>query len=251
MDALWDHARYCDETETEIARLAEALAAADPAVPVPGCPDWTSADLAEHVGTVHRWCAHIVATGATARIPFGDVPVDEVPGEDRSSWILRGGERLLTTLRAADPDAPLWSWGADQHVRFWSRRMFHESAVHRADAERAAGRTPVFDPAAAGDGIEEFLVNISTAGRARKALAAFGGAGETLHLHATGSDGEWMITLEPAGLRWERGHGKGTVAVQGDAGDLLLLVHGRISPDGLTVFGDRDLLDRWLAASRF
>ena len=49
------------QTATE--RLAALVDEADPAAPVPGCPDWCVADLVEHVGGVYQWAAHVVRTG--------------------------------------------------------------------------------------------------------------------------------------------------------------------------------------------
>jgi hypothetical protein len=82
-------------------------------------------------------------------------------------------------------------------------------------------------------------------------LRKLGRAGETLHLHATDHHGEWMITLGPDGVSWERGHGKGSVAVRGTTSDLLLLTYGRLRPDDerFAVFGDQELLSSWLAAA--
>jgi hypothetical protein len=62
-----------------------------------------------------------------------------------------------------------------------------------------------------------------------------------------------MVTLHPGGPRWERGHGKGTVAVRGAVSDLLLLIYGRNRPDDerFTVFGDQGLLADWLAKTAF
>jgi len=136
-------------------------------------------------------------------------------------------------------------------MRFWSRRQFHEAMVHRVDAERAAGIPPVIDPVHAVDAIDEFLENIPcgrASGPAIAALAAEGSA--TVHLHATDADGEWTVRLAPGGYRWERGHGKGDVAVRAPVADLLLLTYGRRAPEGLEVFGDTRLLARWLEASR-
>lgn len=54
------------------------------------------------------------------------------------------------------------------------------------------------------------------------------------------------------GLPWRRAHEKATVAVRGPLTDLLLLVYGRRPPAERTeVFGDRDLLDFWLARTSF
>jgi len=83
-------------------------------------------------------------------------------------------------------------------------------------------------------------------------VAELRGAGESLHLHATDVDGEWMIELHPDGFRWEHAHGKGTVAVRGRASDLMLLMYGRLSADDgerFTCFGDTELLVRWLSHS--
>jgi hypothetical protein len=73
--------------------------------------------------------------------------------------------------------------------------------------------------------------------------------GQTLHLHD--SDGEWAIHPHSGGFTWERGHRRGTVAVQGSTSDLLLLIYGRLSASGgnFAVFGDDGLLTVWLENS--
>ena len=60
-----------------------------------------------------------------------------------------------------------------------------------------------------------------------------------------------MVTLTDAGFTWGHGHGKGDVAARGAAGDLLLLVYGRLQADDerFQRFGDTALLDRWLRLS--
>jgi predicted lipid carrier protein YhbT len=78
-----------------------------------------------------------------------------------------------------------------------------------------------------------------------------GGDGETIHLHCTDVDGEWVATLAPTGLEVERAHAKADVAARGSASDLLCWVMGRGPIDPLEIFGDRPLLERWRDASKF
>ena len=71
----------------------------------------------------------------------------------------------------------------------------------------------------------------------------------TIHLHATDIDGEWLITLGPAGISFEHGHAKGDVALRGTASDLLLWCWNRVPVDDrLEVFGDAAPLDLWRTA---
>src|SRR5262249_15650437 len=201
------------------------------------------AELTRHCGVRYRWADHLVREKVQQELWYSQLGI-VVPDEGLPQWTSASADQMLATLRSADPDAPVWSLGADQHVRFWSRRMLFEPVIHRADAELALGRRPVIDTALALDGIDELLATLSHVGRVTEKLRTLGDrAGQTLHLHATdpgARTGEWMITLSGAGYRWEHGHGKGTVAVRAPAADLLLLVYGRISPadDACTVFGD-------------
>ncbi|WP_067178175.1 maleylpyruvate isomerase family mycothiol-dependent enzyme [Microtetraspora niveoalba] len=246
------HEEYCAAVEDGAARLRALVAEADPAAPVPTCPGWSIAKLVKHVGITQRWAEHLVRTRAPERVGSRDVPMDRLgEGDDPAAWLAAGTGRLLATLRATAPETPVWSWGGDHHARFWSRRMLHELLVHLADVELALGRAPAIDAATAIDGVDEFLGNLPYADWAAERTAKLCGDGETLHLHATDADGEWMIMLGPDGFTWARGHGKGTVAVRGTAGDLLLLVYGRLRPDGgrFEVFGDERLLARWLENS--
>ena len=107
--------------------------------------------------------------------------------------------------------------------------MLHETTVHRADVELAAGLVPDVDPVVAADGIEEFLANLPTARRPSEHLASLP-AGASLHLHATDADGEWLIRIagDGGGVEWSRGHAKATTAVRGPVAELLLFTYGRV-----------------------
>ncbi|GGO80202.1 maleylpyruvate isomerase family mycothiol-dependent enzyme [Nonomuraea cavernae] len=244
---------YCALVESETARLVELVTGAAPGTPVPSCPGWTLAELVTHVGGTHRWVIHLLTTRASEPIWSRDVPNGLAPGESGdAAWLAAGAARLLAVLRSTDPATPVWSWGGDHSAAYWARRMAYELVVHRVDAELALGLEPAVPAPVAADGIEELLGNLPHARWVTRRLAEAGADGATIHLHATDTDGEWTITQGPGGLAsWEPGHAKGDVAVRGPAGDLLLMMYGRRFADTLAVFGDRDLLDRWLAKAAF
>ena len=232
--------------------FATTIRGVDDATSVPSCPGWNLGKLTRHLGTTQRWAAEMVRTRAAERLDTRTLdlalPTDATGYPD---WILAGGAALVATLDEADPDDAMWAWGADQHVRFWSRRMVHETIAHTADAQLATGVAPVIDAPVAIDGIDELLDNLPTALYFAPNVAELRGSGESIHVHCTDSDGEWMIELEPAGFHWEHAHSKGTVAVRGTAADLFLLLYGRYAAgdERFTRFGDTALLDRWLTNS--
>lgn len=260
--AAWDHGRYCDAVATEIARFAAATEGADPATPVWTCPPWTLAKLLLHVGGVHRWAERTVRELPRERLGRPGNPDLARDPATYPAWLAEGAAPLVATLRAADPDAPVWAWGADQHVRFWPRRMLHETAVHRADAELALGLDPVIDRAIAADGADEFLANLPSAAAFAPNVKNLRGTAGTLRLHATDADAHWLVSLHPEGFTWRRGRGDdlgggdaaaADVTVGGGAADLLLLLYGRRKPDRdrarYSVSGDQALLGFWLANS--
>jgi uncharacterized protein (TIGR03083 family) len=246
------HVEACALLPGLVETYAAVIRGADLTMPVPTCPGWDIAKLTRHLGTTHRWVAEMVRTYATERIDPRTLDL-RLPGDTAGypDWIAAGGSALGSTLAAADADHAMWAWGADQHARFWSRRMVHETVVHTADAQLALGFEPSADPGLAVDAIDELLENLPTAGYFAPKVAELRGDGESIHLHCTDIDGEWMIELHPGGYRWDHAHGKGTVAVRGTAADLVLLLYGRRSADDARFarFGDTELLDRWLANS--
>jgi uncharacterized protein (TIGR03083 family) len=247
----WEHQAYCDAVESEIARFVDVAREADPAARVPTCPDWDAAALFDHIGTVHRWAERHVDVLPSERIPSATMNI--TPPEDPAGfpdWIAEGGARLVSTLRRSDPAAGVWGWGSDHSVLFWSRRQLHETAVHRADAEFALGRSPVIDAAIGVDGVDEFLDNLPFAVYFAPSVKDLRGNGEQIALRS--NEAAWLITLGPDGFTWTHGEVNAGVTVKADAGDLLLFTYGRRKPDDtahLTIEGDRALLDRWIENS--
>jgi uncharacterized protein (TIGR03083 family) len=245
-----DHAHYVELVRAEIGRLAQVVANADPAARVPTCPDWSVQQLAEHVGGVHRWAEHHVRTLSPVRVPGRDVSL-ETPEDPKElpAWLDRGADLLAETLRAADPDAPVWGWGSDKHVRFWSRRMLHETTVHRADAEIALGHAPETEDDVAIDGVDEYLDNLPHAVFFAPRVAELRGSGEAVGLRC--EQAGWTVTLEPDAFRWNHADGEATatVAVEATPTELLLFSYGRIKADALEVTGDGALLDFWVERS--
>ncbi|HEX4829803.1 MAG TPA: maleylpyruvate isomerase family mycothiol-dependent enzyme [Trebonia sp.] len=250
-----EYDEYCARAGAEIARMAAITDGVTPRTPVHTCPGWDLAKLVKHTGIVHRWAAAIVATRATKRLAGTEVdaglPADPA-GYPR--WLAAGAAPLVEALRAAGPAAPVWTWAGGDGTTWWARRMLHETAMHRVDAELALGLEPELDPLAAADGISEFLANAPLGSRPGPRLSELP-AGQVIHLHATdeglGEGGEWLIRLGEGpggtGYSWSHGHAKGSVAVRGPAAVLLQLTYGRARPgdDRLAVFGDATVLAAW------
>ncbi len=253
--------RYLDALAAQSALFAAVLPGADLQQRVPTCPDWTLHQLAEHVGRAHRWVAAIVARRATTPVDPAELTSAGAPTDPDglAGWLRDGASELVDAIRVAGPQTPVWSWFDDQSVGFWARRMAHETAVHRADAELALGQEFTLEPDLAADAISEWLELVCSAKalQARPELAGLRGEGQILHLHSTdpglGEAGEWIVRRTPSGPVWEHGHAKGDVAVRGAVVDLLLVLLRRVPPGNapITVLGDPAVLEHWLERTRF
>ncbi len=251
--------RFCAEVSASTATIARLAGQRGLACPVPTCPGWTLRELAVHVGRAHRWAAEIVRTRSAEPIPFRSVPDGKFPAEpgEQDRWLRAGAARLADTVQAAGGDL-VWTFAGQRPASFWARRMAHETAVHRADAELAAGQGPELDADLAADGIDEWLGFLSgvfsPADGADPRIEALP-PGRSLHVHATDAPGagEWTVRSEPSGITVERAHGKGDVAVRGPAARLLLVLVRRLPPadPAVEVIGDAAVLGRWLERTPF
>jgi uncharacterized protein (TIGR03083 family) len=133
--------------------LKRAALAAGPQAPVPNCPKWTVHDLVTHIAFVHGFAVGL-ATNRPVR------PTPPTGWDDVLGWW--DGQRLaLREALGRAPETPAFSPypGFTATVGDWTRRMAHETAIHRLDAESALADVPPtrFSPAFAADGIDEFL----------------------------------------------------------------------------------------------
>ncbi|MEU6665937.1 maleylpyruvate isomerase family mycothiol-dependent enzyme [Streptomyces sp. NPDC046727] len=255
---------YREAIERETRRFADTVRGADPAGAVPSCPDWTLADLTEHVGTAQRWFCALLTRRVQEPPRSRDVELG-LPerAQDYADWVAGGAPGVSAVLRETDPHEAMWAWGEDQHARFWARRMLFETLVHRMDAEHALGRASDVDPVLAADGVDEFLVNLPYAGLFAPEVTKLRGDGEIIAFRCAGPDGaigeEWRVRLDGDGFRLLPNSGSdteaeaNTAAVRGQAADLLLLLYGRRShrDPAFSVSGDVTVLDRWFAHTAF
>lgn len=219
--------------------LVDAARRAGVAASVPTCPGWTIGELVGHVGAVQHWVLAHLDVAPDERVRFSEVPTPP-PGEEVLDWFAAAHERLAERMAGLDPEVEVGSFVGPVPLAWWARRQAMELAVHRYDAEVATGRPSPVDAALGVDGVDElFDVIVPRLG------AKLAGNGETIHLHATDVEGEWLLERTAAGAEVRRGHAKGDVAVRGPAGDLFLLVWGRRDLDVFEVFGDAGVFERW------
>jgi uncharacterized protein (TIGR03083 family) len=236
-----EHEQYLESLARDSDALADAAAAAGPDTTVPTCPGWTVEDLLRHCASGDRWARVIVETGSREHAPR-DLPPDAPSGAGLVPYFRDGARALVDTLAATDPGASVWTFSpADRTARFWYRRRAQETAVHRVDAQWAAGTMAPVDSEPAVDGIDEFLTVFLP--RIAGAITALDAA--TVHLHCTDTEGEWLIVRDGDDLVVTREHAKGDVAARGTASDLMLFLWGRVGADRLQVFGDAAALERF------
>jgi uncharacterized protein (TIGR03083 family) len=227
--------------------LAFAAERAGLDAPVQSCPGWSVADLVWHILEVQDFWRWVVAEEASD--PSGYAEPERPADAELIPVYRRGVDALLAVLRDAEPETTVWSWAPRGHTAGWVvRRQAQEAAVHRWDAEAAAGTDWAVPADLAVDGVDEFFEHFVDSPGA--GAAAVDG---TVHLHCTDAEGEWLVTEPDAAgrLAVATEHAKGDAAVRGVASDLLLLLWRRIGLDDqgdrFEVFGDRAVLDRLLA----
>jgi uncharacterized protein (TIGR03083 family) len=216
--------------------LIEAVTAA-PEATVAACPGWTNRDLAKHMGNVCAFMtAQLRAANPQARAA-AEAPAAPEKG-DITGWLQKRCAEVMATLRATAPDAPAWTWVPNKTAAFFFRRLAHEIAVHRWDAQHAAGTLTPMDPDLAADGVHE-VIEVFLQHRARGPYPS-----GSLHLHRTDGAGEWMLRAADGTLTVTHEHAKGDAAARGSAPALLLYLWGR-GRQGLECHGDAALLDAW------
>lgn len=211
-----DPAALRDHLHRDAPAFGELAAALPAEAPVPGCPGWEVAELAGHLGGVHRW--------ASAVLRCGQLRPEPEPVGDPIGWYAAGWPPLLDVLGGVDPTTPCWGFGPTPHTAgFWTRRMAHETALHLVDLQLAAGLPPSMPDDLAVDGIDEVLEVMAPRQVARGRAPADPPA----------------VTVEWGSDHRLLGAGPAKATIHGGPLDLLLLLWKRRPLETFTVEGDR------------
>jgi uncharacterized protein (TIGR03083 family) len=170
-----------------------------------------------------------------------------------AEWLRSGGHALAVTLRGADPEESMWAWGADQHVRFWSRRQFHETLVHRIDLELAMGVKSVVEPAIALDAVDEFLANAKSDRDITIAARSSHEQGERLKIATVDGTTAWNVVLRSDGYDFVEELPAADAIITAEPRELLMLLLRRRprSECDVTIEGDESLVGHWLDGTAF
>ncbi len=224
-----DAASFLRHFRRELDAFGACLANGDLAVPIEhGDEERTLAELAAHVGTSNLFAASAVTDwDGSSEPPDGTPPkVPEDPYE-LTRWVDGTGEVLLMALDI-DPTAPAWGFYTPPTAGYWQRSRAVSMMLHRWDAERAVAESGPLNAELAGEGITEVFDVLAPRQIGRgKAWPP----DVCIRLKATDS-GDW----------WAFGPGDPVADIAATAGDLLLLLRGRRSPDDavFTWTGDRE-----------
>ena len=249
-----DTSAYLNAVVEQTGTLAGWVRGKDAATPVPTCPKWTLADLVDHVSATQRMVAMLVgARMAEPSEAFAGYVAAPADPDEWHAWLTDAAAEAKRAFESVTDDTPVWDpSGAAAGVPFWSRRLFGEISVHRADAAAALGTRYELAPEPAVAAIEDWLDTMTSRGywENRPDFAnAMRGDGQTLHFHATDASGEWVARREADRVALEHTHTKADVAVRGPASDLLLVLSRRRPLDAapsLEVLGDRELFTHWI-----
>lgn len=131
------HAEFIDTTEDAAEGFALLLGSADLATPVPSCPGWSLADLADHLGGVHRWARAQLVGGAQVDEQPTEAPLGD--SDALVAWFREGATALVETLRELPEDAPCWALYPPARASTWAKRQAFETTLHLWDATEALG----------------------------------------------------------------------------------------------------------------
>jgi uncharacterized protein (TIGR03083 family) len=234
---------FVDAVRHEGATFLAVAREADLTAPVPPCPKWTVWDLVRHLGVVYDWQRTHFVRGETTEPTHERTTAPE--GDAVYDWFAAQHADLVDGLVDLDPATPAWNWSLRPRTGdFWHRRMAQETAVHRWDAQSAAGLPQPVEPTLAADGVAEVLEVFLPGGRRKGPDDAEG----VVRLVSTDTGDEWTVRVRGTELAvldtdtvLDSGPGAQSAAA-GTASDLLLALWGRVPFDVLQLEGDPRLL---------
>ncbi|WP_433797336.1 maleylpyruvate isomerase family mycothiol-dependent enzyme [Actinoplanes sp. CA-252034] len=240
-----DLLRLIDERSTAFRAAIAAAPRLD--VPVPTCPDWTLADLAQHLGEGrHRWAATVAAGPADAP-PDRSLWNTSAAPQDRAElldWLAESAQRLIDALREAGPDRGCWTWWdtsqSPQTSGAVARHQVQEVALHTYDAQLTVGEAEPLPVEVALDGVDEFLSTCV-------ATTSPWPHDPAVVEYRTIEGQSWTLHLSAAGARVDRLAAPADVSTESTAGELVLTFYGRNPVEALKLDGDRRILDRLVA----
>jgi uncharacterized protein (TIGR03083 family) len=235
----------------EGATFRAVLTVAPMDLPALSCPGWSLADLTHHLGSIYRFTEALIPRGVTTVPERSLAEFDsEAHAPDLVAWWDEQFTGLLVTFDGLNPELPAWNWAPQsKKVAFWQRRMAHETAIRRWDAQMSIGLAEPIETKLAADGVAEVLDTWLPAGRRR-----FHGTGDrmphgTVALHATDIEHVWHARLRGEGFALldtetllDHDEPPARAVASGSASDLELALYGRIGFDTLAVSGDEALL---------
>lgn len=229
---------YLDELERQGRLLRDSAVRPSLRAAVPSCPGWDVARLLGHVTKVHHWAASLLRGGRPEEFEFS------APEDGELFEVYDAGlAEVLGQLRATPETAVVWTMTPAPSGRlFWARRLAHETAIHRVDAQLAAdfGVQP-FEPEFAVDGIDELL----TGSAARFDRGGLPGD-KVISLTPLDSNASWTLRIGPDLLSCESGAvDDADLSVFGVASDLYRWVWNRGGEGDVALRGDLTLADRW------
>ena len=235
--------RYLDELAHQGRVLRTAASKCQLQTGIASCPGWTVERLLGHITKVHSWAAAILRGVDHSTFEFS-------PPEPHQLFEVydTGLAALLEHLRTAPPDLDVWTIvPAESATLFWARRQAHETAIHRVDAELAAGYgVQEFQADFAADGIDELLTVL--------APRNFDSNG---FCHGTSGDCQISLTPLDCNSSWTLSVGSNRLSclaesvdnadlsVFGTVSDLYRWVWNRADDADVALRGDLGLTDRW------
>ncbi|HEX2145642.1 MAG TPA: hypothetical protein VHG10_14155 [Glycomyces sp.] len=222
-----DAASFLRHFRRELDAFGACLANADLTAAIEHDEALTLAELAALVGA-----SNLFAAAAVTDWNGGDTPPDGTPPKvpedhyELTRWVEGTGDVLCMALDT-EPETPAWGFYTPPNAGHWQRSRAVTMMLNRWDAERTAGEAGPLNAGLAAEGISEVFDVLAPKqigrGKAWPPEAC-------VRLEATDT-GEW----------WVFGPGEPVAEVTGTAGDLLLLLRGRRSPDDavFTWSGDR------------
>jgi uncharacterized protein (TIGR03083 family) len=200
---------------------------------VPSCPGWQVRDLVAHIAQVYE---HKIECTRLGKAPDPWPP--EWPQADHPvPWFRDAHARLLDMFEANEASSPsaTW-WPPDQTVGFWARRMAHETAVHRVDAELARGAATPVDAGLATDGVDEILHIMLAGDWSEDADDEM--TGQRVAIETGGR--AWQVVLDREAMTVLDGDGTADATLSGPPSDVLLWLWGREPDDRVEMSGDQE-----------